>query len=230
MNFAGQENTHSLSVTRHIRVFTQHAARNRHFCGADRKTPVVSEKGFTESVVDAACAVHGQAVRYGTVRHCLRELFRELVNRYRGDQLHCAMPRALLRKDHDLVRGLFDDPLRQSARDGPRLHRHCWWFVHDHLLLRRDTRRHNVRLCDNCSCSCGAATHLLDAANTIAGRAMLIVGQRGGRLYKEKCFTMQQNTQMDCTQQARRQRENVSRLHNFETTSVELLNDATSAS
>ena len=180
MNFAGQGNINFLSLTRHIRVFPRHAVRNRHFCGADRKTAVASEKGFTESVVDAACAVHGQAVRCGTVRHCLHELFRELVNRYRADQLHCAMPRALLRKDHDLVRGLFDDRLRQSARDGPRFHGHRWWFVHDQLLLRREARRHNVRLCDNCSCSCGAATNLLDAANAIARRAMLIVGQRGG--------------------------------------------------
>ena len=29
-------------------------------------------------------------------------------------------------------------------------------------------------------CFCGAATHLLDAANAVARRAMLIVGQREG--------------------------------------------------
>ena len=162
-------------------MFTRHAVRNRHFCGADRKTAVASEKGFTESVVDAACAVHGQAVRCGTVRHCLHELFRELVNRYRGDQLYCAMPRALLRKDHDLVRGLFDDRLRQSARDGPRFHGHRWWFVHDQLLLRRDTLADTM-----CVCVTTAPVPVVQLLTfwtlptQLQRRAMLIVGQRGG--------------------------------------------------
>ena len=98
------------------------------------------------------------------------------VTRYRGDQLFCAMPRALPQNEHGPVRGLTEDLLRQSARDRPRFHGHIWWFVHEQVSdgKRADTLR--VCVTDNSSSSCEAASRLLHAA---ARRAMLIVGQRG---------------------------------------------------